>query len=82
MPAGIPEIALPAFQYWMNRSAQLRWSIPAEAAGPVNGPVTPIVAFVHDGPAATRCGLAGFRDGNRCRRGCDPEDDDHAQDRS
>src|SRR5581483_2823250 len=26
--------------------------MPAEAAGPVNGPVTPIVAFLQDGPAA------------------------------
>src|SRR5579864_5622368 len=49
---GVPGMALPPFQYWMNRSAQFRWSMPAEAAGPVNGPVTPIVALVHDGPAA------------------------------
>src|SRR5581483_8246183 len=44
----------------MNRSAQLRWSMPADAAGPVNGPVTPIVAVLHDGPAATIAVLPVF----------------------
>src|SRR6516165_9696495 len=41
----------------MNRFAQLRWSMPAEANGPVNGPVTAIVAVLHDGAAAAA--LAG-----------------------
>src|SRR5262245_49386148 len=37
----------------MNSRPQFRWSIPAEAAGPVYGPSSPISAALQDGPAAT-----------------------------
>src|SRR5437016_8460655 len=44
----------------MNRSAQFRWSIPAEAAGPVNGPVTPTVADLQPSALAWWTVLPGF----------------------
>jgi hypothetical protein len=60
-PAGTPGIALPPFQSLMNVRAQLRWSRPADAAGPVNGPVIAIVAFEHGTTAsAIACVDAGF----------------------
>src|SRR5207244_11105055 len=36
----------------MNRRPQLRWSMPADAAGPVYGPVRAISAFLQDGASA------------------------------
>jgi hypothetical protein len=56
-PFGTPGIGLPVFQYWMNSRPQLRWSIPAEATGPVYGPSSAISAALQDGPAATAATL-------------------------
>jgi hypothetical protein len=36
------------FQYETNKRPQFRWSRPADAAGPVYGPVSAILADLHD----------------------------------